>query len=164
MMFFATSVIAAERPTIQFDGRTYTLAQFVKYSTSVHESYIPEGQNWSNYDSIITRVELFDVNSTQNAANGFAFDYQDMSLPHKFAKNTFSDEKVLMGTFYSIVHPVVFDKEIAIFKKLPNTHRVVYYSFVKREFNVDKKTSISEPMTLLLDDSYIEKMVNLKID
>lgn len=156
--------LAESRPSIQFDGRTYTLARFVKFNTQVQEDYIPKGQNWSNFDSIISRVELFDVFSAQKASKGFVFDYEDLSLPATLVKNPFSSEIIAKGTFYSTVHPIVFDKEIAIFKKIEGTERVVYYRFTKRVFNNHKSNPVTDPKSLLIDDVYIEKMVRLRID
>jgi len=155
-----------KRPTVEFDNRVYYLVNFFRGATKTVETYIPKGQNLSNYTSQIERVELHDIFNVDVAAEGLGYQYDNNRLPYKIIKN--NNEPVLIGTYYSPMHTVVLDKEIYIFKVLENSNRVVYYSYLEREFvkpgSDSIKQRIKDKSLLLIHEKYIEKIKSLVID
>lgn len=155
-----------KRPTVEFNSKSYYLVSFFRGATKTVETYIPKGQNLSNYTAQIERVELHDIFDVNVAAEGLGYQYDNNRLPYKIIKN--KNEPILMGTYFSPMHTVVLDKEIYIFKVLKNSSRVVYYSYLEREFvkpgSDEMKERIKNTSLLLIDEKYIEKMKILEID
>ena len=167
LLAIAKGAFATEkRPTVDFDKQTYYLVNFFRGSTKTVETYIPKGQNLSNFTSQIERVELHDIFNASVAAEGLAYQYDNNRLPHKIIKN--EKEPILLGTYYSPMHTVVLDKEIYIFRVLENSSRVVYYTYLEREFvkpgSDDIKERMKDTARLLIDDKYIDLIKKLTID
>lgn len=167
LIFMSNHTLAVEkRPTVEFDKQSYYLVNFFRGSTKTVETYIPKGQSLSNFTSQIERVELHDIFNVNVAAEGLAYQYDNNRLPHKIIKN--EKEPILLGTYYSPMHTVVLDKEIYIFKMLGNSNRVVYYTYLEREFVKPNSEALKERMKdknrLLIDERYIKLMAGLTID
>lgn len=163
---FVQQSLASERPTVHFDDQTFYLVNFYRSSSKTVETYIPKGQTLSTFTKQIERIELHDISSQHVAAEGLAYQYDNNRLPHKLIKN--GQEPILLGTFYSPLHAAVLDKEIFIFKKPTGSHRVVYYSYLEREFlrpnSEATKKRLENKDSLLMDEVFISKIKELDID
>lgn len=163
---FVQQSSASERPTVHFDGQTFYLVNFYRSSSKTVETYIPKNETLSTFTKQIERIELHDITSQHVAAEGLAYQYDNNRLPHKLIKN--DQEPILLGTFYSPLHTAVLDKEIFIFKKPTGSHRVVYYSYLEREFvrpsSETTKQRLKNKASLLMDEVFIAKIKELEID
>lgn len=170
LLIFSFSVLAQEkikRPTVEFDSKTYYLAKYnVGFtSTSQIETYYPQNSESDDWVLRLTRKHLFDVTNIHHAAEGFANDYIDYKLPIERIKNEDSNDIIMKVTYYSPVHPLVIDKKIVIFKKIPGSSRIVLYTYVERSFNDPEKIDFDalqkNKKYHLIDDKYVEMMKKL---
>lgn len=158
-----------ERPTLEFNGETYHFSTYDYVVRSMYqvETYFLDNEGSDDWTKAIHRIHLFDTSEIQRALGGLINEYEDFRLPYKVIKDEKTGEPILMGVYYSPVHPIVIDKRIAIFKKIPNVNRVVYYLYVERHFN-DPETMPYDKLqenkdNYFLDEKFIEKMRTLKI-
>ncbi|MFO1259409.1 MAG: hypothetical protein U1E78_13500 [Gammaproteobacteria bacterium] len=170
LLFFAVSLFsvmgfANERPSISFDGKLYHLSFFKSDRVQVESVYLPEGETFESMTSQIRRVELIEVFSPERAAEGMAYNYNDIGMPTKIIKG---ENTIFLGAIYSTVYPVVLDKSIIIFKNIKGYNRVVFYEYTKRDFNfpVEKSHEALKAMgeKILLDQKYIEMIKLLRVD
>lgn len=131
----------------------------------VESIYLPEGETFETMTSQIRRVELVEVFSPERAAEGMAYNYNDLGMPTKIIKG---ENPIFLGTIYSTVYPVVLDKTIAMFKNIKGYSRVVFYEYTKRDFNfpLEKNHEALKAMgdSILLDEKYVEMIKSLKVD
>lgn len=170
MAFCAVSLFsmlgyASERPSISFDGIPYFLSFFKSDRMQVESIYLPEGQTFETMTSQIRRVELVEVFNPERAAEGMAYNYNDIGMPAKILKG---ENPIFLGAIYSSMYPIVLDKTIAIFKNIKGYNRVVFYEYTKRDFNfpLEKKNEALKAMgdSILLNEKYVEMIKSLNID
>ena len=107
-----------ERPTVQFNGETYYLADYdVGFSSNSQiEVYYPKDSDNNNWTKQLSREHLFDVTNLNHAVAGFADNYKSYQLPFERIKSNDSKDIILKVTYYSPVHPIIIDKKIVILK------------------------------------------------
>lgn len=156
---------ANQRPSLNFDGVQYYLASFSNDRLQIESTYLPKGETFETMTSRIRRVELTEVFSPERAAEGMVFNYNELSMPNKILKG---DNAIFLGASFSMMHPVVLDKSIIIFKNIKGYNRVVFYEYTKRDFNfpIEKNNEALKALgdKILLDEKYIEMIKSLEID
>lgn len=159
-----------DRPLIEFNSETYYLSGYDDgfVSNSQRETYYPKGRGLDNWTRLITREHLFDVTNVKRAIVGLANNYEDYQLPNKQISHDENDEIIMKVTYYSPVHPILIDKKIVIFKKIPNNERVVLYTCIERSFNDPVKNNFKKLQgnkeQHLIGAKYIKLIKELKID
>ncbi len=170
LLIFSFSVFAQEeikRPTVQFNGETYYLAEYnVGFSSNSQlEVYYPKNSDSDNWTKLLSREHLFDVTNLHHAAEGLEDNYEGYQLPFQRIKSEDSKDIIMKVTYYSPVHPLIIDKKIAIFKKAPKTNKVVIYTYIERSFNDSEKFDFKElqknKKDHLIDNKYVEMMKKL---
>lgn len=166
LALFMLPALAAQRPTIQFDGVTYYMAKS-HYEVDGHgsavnvvEFYLPQGDTSDNYSKYIKRVTLLQVTNYRETAKALLDDLKQDNKNIPF--EVFVDDKktILNVTFWWPFRTTVIEKKIYVFQEDPQSKRAMYYlvgeDMFQTSYTLKNDDLIKQGKELLLDKKTVD--------
>jgi hypothetical protein len=164
---------ANERPTIQFDGKTYYLAQSANELDSqytpinVVEFYLPVGETSDNYSRYIKRVTMLEVSDFNQSAKSRLSEFleDNKHIPFEIIEDKEGQKIILNVTFWWPFRPTMISKKIYVFQSDKDAKRAMYYLVGEDQFynstSISNEDLIKQGKALLMDAKIINEAKKL---
>jgi hypothetical protein len=173
LLFFALVVQANNRPTIQFDGKSYYLASTYNEidqnfsPINVVELYYPVGENSDNFTSSIKRITFLEVLDFRASAVArlSEFKQDNPNIPYEVMQGSDGKRITLRVSFWWPFRPIAVTKQVYVYQMDPEAHRSMCYIVTQMQFfDLSKTTNESlkkQGKDLLIPDNIAKQAKDL---